>query len=41
MLLALDVSVLFLAVQAVIELFRMNYDHAKARDERRAASENE
>jgi hypothetical protein len=28
-------------VQAVIELFRMNYDRAKARTERRAASENE
>ena len=41
MLLALDVSVLFLAAQAVIELFRMNYDRAKARDERRAALENE
>jgi len=27
--------------QAVIELFRMNYDRAKARAERRAASENE
>jgi hypothetical protein len=25
-------------VEAVIELFRMNYDRAKARDERRAAS---
>ncbi len=41
MLLALDVSVLFLAAQAVIELFRMNYDRAKARAERRAALENE
>ncbi|MBA3634854.1 MAG: DUF5519 family protein [Actinomycetota bacterium] len=27
--------------QAMIELFRMNYDRAKARAERRAASENE
>jgi hypothetical protein len=27
--------------QAVIELFRMNYDRAKARAERRATSENE
>ncbi len=27
--------------RAVIELFRMNYDRAKARAERRAASENE
>ena len=27
--------------QAVIELFRMNYDRAKARAQRRAASENE
>ncbi len=28
-------------VEAVIELFRMNYDRAKARAERREASENE
>ncbi len=41
MLLALDVSVLFLVAQAMIELFCMNYDRAKARDERRTALENE
>jgi hypothetical protein len=28
-------------VEAVIDLFRMNYDRAKARDERRAASSSE
>jgi hypothetical protein len=41
MLLALDVSVLFLVAQAVIKLLRMNFDRAKARDERRAALETE